>query len=107
MIDGQTMIIVPVAVAVVLVIVWLIVRWLTSSRRAMLAASKMVLDNEHMTDAERMLVLLEGINRRLLPVTVISVFSLVFTILGLVLIVVLTLTGNLELGSVLDTFLSA
>ena len=103
MLDGQTIIVVPVVVAVVVVLVWLIVRWLTSSRRAMLAASKMVLDNEHMTDAERMLVLLEGLNRRMLPVTIMSTLFLVLTILGLVLIVVLAATGNLDIGNVIES----
>lgn len=106
MINGQTvMIIIPIAVAVLVLIVLLIVRTLTSSRRAMRAASKMVLDHEHMTDAERMLVLLEGLNRRFLPVTIMSVFSLVFTVLGLVLIVVLALVGNIDFWSVVESLL--
>ena len=103
MTDGQAMIVVPLAVVVVILLVLLIVRWLTSSRRAMRAASKLVLDNEHMTDAERMLVLLEGLNRRLLPVTIMSAFSLVLTIVGLVLIIVLAFTGNLEIGDIIDS----
>ena len=100
------MIMFPLAIVIIMLIVLLIVRWLTSSRRAMRAASKLVLDNEHMTDAERMLVLLESLNRRLLPVTIMSVFSLVLTIVGLVLIIVLAFTGNLEIEEVIDTFLN-
>ncbi len=98
----QNVVLIPlVGGLVVLGIVWLIVALLTRQRGAMRAASQMVLEHEHMSDAERMLVLLEGINRRLLPVTILSVLILVLLILGFGLLVFLALMGDLALGGLL------